>query len=255
MTKLKKIGIEFFPHEKSLIPRILRLRKLDPNFISLFPYKGLKNILHVHNVIKKHNMSPVVMTHPSLFLDDTEVGRIFSRSKIKKIYLSPSFYSKRNNFDESYIHKLETILKIKHHQYYLVGYDELMGDKEIDAMINLIKKFTSNIYAIVTKPVQDTSKYLEWLKQLKNSGVDLPVMTGVIPITKGNCANLEKYYGWRIKEKLFEEVDRDEFASRGKALLKQQIDSILATGNDSFYFHTYKAEPEVIEILEDYKYS
>jgi methylenetetrahydrofolate reductase (NADPH) len=87
----------------------------------------------------------------------------------------------------SYAADLVKYIRQEYGDYFCIGvaaYPEghiELEDREMD-LIYLRDKVQAGADYIVTQLFYDTDLYLDWLKKLKNMGIDIPILPGIMPI-------------------------------------------------------------------------
>jgi len=131
------------------------------------------------------------------------------------------------------------------------GYPETHPEAtSFDADIeNAVRKVRSGAEFLVTQLFFDNDQYFAYVKHLRDGGVTVPVIPGIMPITNyESIARMTKMSGARIPQRLLSELElrKDEpeaVAELGVAFAALQCRDLLARGAPGLHFYTLNRSP------------
>jgi len=114
---------------------------------------------------------------------------------------------------------------------------------------NAIRKVRAGAEFLVTQLFFDNDAYFAYVERLRDAGVDVPVLPGIMPITNyESISRITKMSGARIPQRLLAElearVDEPEaVAELGVAFTTLQCHDLLARGAPGLHFYTLNRSP------------
>jgi len=114
---------------------------------------------------------------------------------------------------------------------------------------NAIRKVRAGAEFLVTQLFFDNDAYFAYVERLRDAGVDVPVLPGIMPITNyESIARITRMSGARIPQRLLAElearVDEPEaVAELGVAFTTLQCHELLARGAPGLHFYTLNRSP------------
>ena len=116
-------------------------------------------------------------------------------------------------------------------------------------------KVTSGASFLITQLFFDNRLYFDFVEAARASGIDVPIIPGVIPI--GSYAKIERFCGLceaSIPKELAQEMealggDNDAEAELGTAYAARQCEELLAGGAPGVHFYTLNTAPQTRAVL------
>jgi methylenetetrahydrofolate reductase (NADPH) len=128
-----------------------------------------------------------------------------------------------------------------------------------DDLQHLAEKVEAGVDFLITNLFFDNARYFEFLRQTRELGVNVPIIPGIMPITKvGQIERMAKMSGASIPPGLASELEKrgdDEEAvlDFGVAYATLQCAELLAAGAPGIHFYTLNRSPATRAILSALK--
>ena len=128
-----------------------------------------------------------------------------------------------------------------------------------DDLQHLAEKVEAGVDFLITNLFFDNARYFEFLRQARELGVNVPIIPGIMPITRvGQIERMAKMSGASIPPGLAAELDKrgdDEEAvlDFGVAYATLQCAELLAAGAPGIHFYTLNRSPATRAILSALK--
>ncbi|MCC6764114.1 MAG: methylenetetrahydrofolate reductase [NAD(P)H] [Deltaproteobacteria bacterium] len=270
-------SFEFFPPktgdgEQRLVETVQRLKDLGPSFVSVTKTGGKPAEKTIELTARlKHEVGVEAMAHMTCATAGRlEMRRIFERIRdagIENVLPlrgdppadQPDFVRPPDGF--AHACELVRFLKEGGFDFCLAGaaYPEKHPEApsaEVDLQ-NLKTKVDAGVDLLITQMFYRNADYFSFVKRARASGIDLPIVAGIMPIT--NVAQIEriaKLSGAAIPADLQADLDRtrgDEAGARevGIAYAIRQCRELLARGAPGIHFYTLNQSPATSAILRE----
>jgi methylenetetrahydrofolate reductase (NADPH) len=263
------ISFEFFPPKtdegvEKLMATVTSLRALNPGFVSVTYGAGGSSRARTVEVTKriKTELGVEAMAHV------TCVGH--SQDELRALFLELSAAGIENIMalrgdppagQESFVaaaggfHYASDLIAMLAAEFSFsvgaAGYPETHPEaKSFDADIeNAVRKVRNGAEFLVTQLFFDNDQYFAYVKHLRDAGITVPVIPGIMPITNyESIARMTKMSGARIPQRLLSELEmrKDEpeaVAELGVAFAALQCRDLLARGAPGLHFYTLNRSP------------
>lgn len=109
---------------------------------------------------------------------------------------------------------------------------------------NLKIKVDSGVDFLITQLFYNNDTFFHFLDAARNSGIDIPVLPGLMPITSaGQIKNIISLSGAEIPKELQMQIDRykdspDDLKKAGLEFSKKQMEALLAHGVDGIHLYS-----------------
>jgi len=123
----------------------------------------------------------------------------------------------------------------------------------------LAEKVGAGVDFLITQMFFDNDFYFDFVRRARGAGVDVPIIPGVMPITKvGQVERMAKMCGSEIPEGLLRELharedDAEAVLDFGVAYATLQCSELLAAGAPGIHFYTLNRSPATRAILSALK--
>lgn len=273
------ISFEIFPPKNDedgskldkLVYHMGILKKYNPAFISLTYGAGGTNQDFALDIIKrvKSELNVTVMPHFTCVGASSESVKAYLKEiqslGIKSILALRGDIPEgmtQSSFDFKYANELVEFINA-HTQLSVgvAGYPEghlECTDLQTD-LDNLKRKVDAGADAIFTQMFFDNEKFLDFVSKAKNSGINIPIIPGILPIMSfpqfermlsmakvsvptSLMQNLEKY-----------KDDNDSAKAIGIEFATQQCQQLIAAGIEGLHFYTLNTSNSVGKILDNLK--
>lgn len=123
-----------------------------------------------------------------------------------------------------------------------------------DDIFYLKKKVDAGASAIFTQLFYDNNKFFKYIENIKNAGIDLPVIAGIMPIR--TVAQIEKMTGMAritLPEKLKSQIEKypQDIRKIGFDYVAKQCKELIESGVDGLHFYTLNHSDIVSDILDN----
>jgi len=114
---------------------------------------------------------------------------------------------------------------------------------------NAVRKVRAGADFIVTQLFFDNDAYFEYVRRLRDEGVEVPIIPGIMPITNyEGIARMTQMSGARIPQRLLAELEArsdepEAVAELGVAFCALQCQDLLARGAPGLHFYTLNKSP------------
>jgi methylenetetrahydrofolate reductase (NADPH) len=141
----------------------------------------------------------------------------------------------------------------------VAGYPEGMDDNQDEELLldHLKEKVDMGATFIVTQMFYDVDNFLAWVQKVRNRGVDIPIVPGIMPIaTYASFLRRANHMKCKVPEawmSALEPVKADDVAVReiGKTLVADMCRKILAAGIAHLHFYTMNLAQATRMVLEE----
>ena len=268
----KKISFEVFPPKngetgiKELLQEVNNLKKYNPALISL-TYGASGNSNNSMNLVsilhKQFNLMPHLTCVCSGKNDIETHIKLFEQSKIENILALrgdiPQDYTLCKK-DFRYANELIEFIKAKTNlSIGAAGYPE--GHIEAESLSkdieNLKRKVDSGAEAIYTQLFFDNNKFFEYIELVRNAGIKIPIIAGIMPIVSANQVDkMTSMAKISITPELKNNMEKyknspDDMKSFGIEYASAQCCDLIKNNIDGLHFYTLNKSYSTSRILEN----
>jgi methylenetetrahydrofolate reductase (NADPH) len=263
------ISFEFFPPKtddgvENLMATVKALRILDPGFVSVTYGAGGSSRARTLEVVKRikselaiESMAHVTCTGHS----ESELRALFgelAEAGVENIMAlrgdPPKGEDRFSPAAGGFSYATQLIELLANNFEFSIGaaaYPEKHVEAEsLDADIeNAVRKVRAGAEFLVTQLFFDNDAYFSYVYRLREAGVEVPVIPGIMPITNyESIARMTKMSGARIPRRLRAELDAridepEAVAELGVAFITLQCRELLARGAPGLHFYTLNRSP------------
>ncbi len=272
--KERTLSFEFFPpkkveNEQMLFDTIEVLRKYDPDFVSITYGAGGstkdKTLEWTLRVEKQYGLNPMMhltcITATRSFVD--EIANILKANGVDNILALrgdiPEGFD-RSKMEFEYAYQLVKYLKSKwDFSIGVAGYPE--GHPESPSLEKDVEYLRMKVDAggdfIITQLFFDNSKFFDFLNRLDRSKIDVPVITGIMPIL--SLTQIKRFVemcGATIPKNLLDKLEgksKDDVYKIGVEYAINQCQELIENGVKGLHFYTlnkFNATEEIIRQLK-----
>lgn len=277
LKKIPVISFEIFPPKndedgsklEKLLGHLNKLKKYNPAFISLTYGAGGTNQDSALSIIEKiqKELNLVVMPHFTCVGSSTQHVKNYLKDiqsmGIKNILALRGDIPQgmeQIHFDFCYANELVSFIKSETNLSIAVaGYPEGhidCDDLSID-LTNLKRKVDAGADAIFTQMFFDNEKYFSFVERVKNAGIDIPIIPGLLPIA--SYQQLERMLSMArvtIPKSLMNKLEKykdnpDDTKKIGIEFASEQGRQLMDGGVKGLHFYTLNTSNAVSQILDN----
>lgn len=263
LRKKKTLSFEVFPPTsqtsdiQEIFPTIDALQKYKPDFISVtFKSSGdyAQNTIDIASYIKKHTKSEPLVHFTCGALDKSDVDKVaavLEREELENILALRG--DKPTNFDGEYLkcfkHASELMQYLRENHRFCLGaaaYPEghIESENLIDDLMKMKIKQDMGASFFITQLFYDNNYYYRLVRVARNSGITIPIIPGIMPLTSATMFNkIKNMAGASIPFEmrvLFDRYRDDKKAMYeiGIAYSVKQIMELMASDVDGIHLYT-----------------
>jgi methylenetetrahydrofolate reductase (NADPH) len=263
------VSFEFFPPKtddgvENLMATVRALRILDPGFVSVTYGAGGSSRVRTLEVVKriKNELDIESMAHVTCVgHSEDELRALFGElaaAGIENIMAlrgdPPKGEEQFTAASGGFSYAVDLIAMLERDFSFSIGaaaYPEKHLEAEsLDADIaNAVRKVRAGAEFLVTQLFFENDAYFSYVYRLREAGVDVPVLPGIMPITNyESIARLTKMSGASLPRRLRTELEArvgepEAVAELGVAFTTLQCRELLARGAPGLHFYTLNRSP------------
>lgn len=160
-----------------------------------------------------------------------------------------------------YASDLVAYIRKQYDDYFCIavaGYPEthLEAESEESDIQNLKKKVDAGADLIITQLFYDTQKFLDYQAKVKDVGVDVPVIPGIMPIQNyGGFCRMTEFCKTFVPQKIKDDLepiheDEDKVKQYGIDLCVEMCQTLMDAGVKFLHFYTLNLEKTVVAVID-----
>ena len=258
------VSFEFFPPrteemERTLWQSILRLARVEPNFVSVTYGAGgsTRDRTHatVHRILRETSLTPAAhLTCVAASREEVdEVARSYHAAGVRHIVAlrgdPPEAGSRYAPHPSGYPHAVDLVAglrRIADFEISVAAYPETHPEAPSSRfdVENLKRKLDAGASRAITQFFFDTELFLGFRDRVRRAGIDAPLIPGILPVTNyGQVARFARMCGASVPSwltRLFESLENDPEARKLVAAMVagEQCQILAAEGVSDFHFYT-----------------